>query len=648
MGLIDRITGPMRNITRATNTQAEAVDNVQERVRLSEKSTKAALENEKKNRKDLLQEIKEQEKKLKELEKAQKNSTGAEWMRNKKEIERATAAVEQYREALAGADEDIQNLTSDLEDYANRSQKWSDVATGANQLGEMFEKVGDSLEFANEILTVQTDIQRMTGLGGEALDEMTSKVHHLGSAFEQEDAEIVKAANSMSKQLNISFEEAFSLMEKGFEKGANLNGDMLEQMSEYGSQMQEIGLSAEGMVALMAKAGKDGVFSDKAIDSIKEANLSLKEMGQPQIDALKGIGIEVKDLAGKTSWEAVQMISKAMKGATAQAKQLALTDIFKGAGEDAGMSFITGLGDVDMNIDNIPSVQQAGAGIRGFMADVESWIATTMGGATQYVQGFAIAATGINSVIGIVNTLRASTTAQTIASGAATTAQWLWNAAMTANPIGIVVVAVAALVAGIVLLSNKFSWANGIVEAASSSWKEWGQVILDFVLYPLKQVWGMLEGIWKLLQGDFSGAMDSFTSPINDIVEHTGAAVEKTKAGYNKGVDDFNKKEADEARDEVWGAYIDGQQKTTIDGATGGGAAKLDGKLAPPSSGKGKGSGSGDGMSINGTGGKAFTMTLNIVNNFAGKVNSKLDIRELADEVAGVIVDRVRDQIISS
>ncbi len=45
-----------------------------------------------------------------------------------------------------------------------------------------------------------------------------------------------------------------------------------------------------------------------------------------------------------------------------------------------------------------------------------------------------------------------ATKAQTVATKAATAAQWLWNAAMNANPIGLIITAVAALTAGIVLL----------------------------------------------------------------------------------------------------------------------------------------------------------------------------------------------------
>jgi len=47
----------------------------------------------------------------------------------------------------------------------------------------------------------------------------------------------------------------------------------------------------------------------------------------------------------------------------------------------------------------------------------------------------------------------------------ATAAQWAFNAALTANPIGLVVVAVAALVAGLVLLYRRFETVRNIVKA---------------------------------------------------------------------------------------------------------------------------------------------------------------------------------------
>ncbi len=221
-----------------------------------------------------------------------------------------------------------------------------------NQMGELFESVSEQLDFTNDISNTQTALNQMDV---KNVDEMSKKIHEISKIFNEDFVEIAKAANAMTKQIGGSFESNLALLEAGYEKGANLNGDMLDQFKEYGPQIRELGLDASQMLAIMTNAGKQGVFSDKAIDSIKEANLSLKEMGKPQIEALKGIGLGVEDLAGKTSFEAVRMITKAMDGATAQAKQLALTDIFKGAGEDAGMSFILGLGTMELDPNKIPS-----------------------------------------------------------------------------------------------------------------------------------------------------------------------------------------------------------------------------------------------------------------------------------------------------
>ncbi|MEQ4489670.1 MAG: phage tail tape measure protein [Dehalococcoides mccartyi] len=55
----------------------------------------------------------------------------------------------------------------------------------------------------------------------------------------------------------------------------------------------------------------------------------------------------------------------------------------------------------------------------------------------------------------------AATVAQTVATKAATAAQWLWNAAINANPIGLIITAVAALTAGIVLLVKNWDKVTG-------------------------------------------------------------------------------------------------------------------------------------------------------------------------------------------
>ena len=75
----------------------------------------------------------------------------------------------------------------------------------------------------------------------------------------------------------------------------------------------------------------------------------------------------------------------------------------------------------------------------------------------------------------------AATIAQNVATKAAAAGQWLLNAAMSANPIGIVVIAIAALVAGFIALYNKSETfrnaVNALWDAVKGAFTKIGQTI---------------------------------------------------------------------------------------------------------------------------------------------------------------------------
>jgi TP901 family phage tail tape measure protein len=66
------------------------------------------------------------------------------------------------------------------------------------------------------------------------------------------------------------------------------------------------------------------------------------------------------------------------------------------------------------------------------------------------------------------------TTAATVATGLWTAAQWLWNAAANANPIGLVITAIALLVVAVVAIATKTTWFQTIwatmTSAMSTAW----------------------------------------------------------------------------------------------------------------------------------------------------------------------------------
>ena len=81
------------------------------------------------------------------------------------------------------------------------------------------------------------------------------------------------------------------------------------------------------------------------------------------------------------------------------------------------------------------------------------------------MQKVVISTTALNALQEIQTALQKQSAAvilaKTVATKAATAAQWLWNAAMAANPIGAVVAAVAGLVTGIVALGKALTQSSG-------------------------------------------------------------------------------------------------------------------------------------------------------------------------------------------
>lgn len=631
--LADKITGPLKKITSGTTGASEAMEHLNERVVLGERDTREALTNSRKHYGYLEGKIKETTDQIKEMqEAASRLAPGAAKAKAVREIAKANAGLDGLRKQLGETDRDIKTLEGDLSQFKQKAANWADVSLKFNQFGELVQKVGDSFAFASEIVTVQRNISRMTETTGPELDALTARVHRMGRVFKESDQEIARAANATAKQLGISYTDALDLIQAGMEKGANINGDLINQMKEYTSQAHEIGMGGAEMMALLAKAGKDGVYSDKAIDSIKEANLSLKEMGPAQLAAMRGIGLEVEDLAGKTSMEAVRMVSQAMKGANAQARQLAMADIFKGAGEDAGMNFILGLSEMETDLNKITSVEEAGSGLRAFFADVESWAASAFGGGAAYVTEFATAMTGISSMIGIFQALKSVTTAQTVATQGATIAQRGLNLAMLNNPIGWVIGGIVLLGTAVTLAWNKFEGFRmavfGVWEAVKTVFSGIGEFVKEVVL-----------GVDHLLKGVFN-PMNWFDDSYN----------------FNEGLERISKA-ASRYGEKIGASFREGQEKgaaswaasqeqkssgTQIDAALG--AGDYNRLEFGGTEGTGGGTGAGQNRNSLDGAGAAKTMSFNIeVNNVFNQVSSELDVRKIADQVARQLTDGLRE-----
>lgn len=145
-------------------------------------------------------------------------------------------------------------------------------------------------------------------------------------------------------------------------------------------------------------------------------------------------------------------------------------------------------------------------------------------------------AVGIGAIVAAVKAWQVATAAWTVVQNIATAAQVAFNIAMDANPIGIVILAIAGLVAGLTYFftqtdTGKKMWqsftnaiSTGInnIKAWFSSVKThitnvWNSVVSSVRSVP-SRITGVFQGIGKAIADKFNGFKDGVTSKFNDVV----------------------------------------------------------------------------------------------------------------------------------
>jgi len=113
-------------------------------------------------------------------------------------------------------------------------------------------------------------------------------------------------------------------------------------------------------------------------------------------------------------------------------------------------------------------------------------------------------------------------------------AQYALNAAMTANPIGIIIVAIGAVVAAIVYAYNHFQKFRAFLWATWAVIKEVGSIIVDYFV-----------GLKDILVGTFTLDSDQVARGMDKLASSTIGAgkriAEAAKKGWNEGMADFAK-----------------------------------------------------------------------------------------------------------
>ena len=153
------------------------------------------------------------------------------------------------------------------------------------------------------------------------------------------------------------------------------------------------------------------------------------------------------------------------------------------------------------------------------------YLAAVVGVAAVVFNVHAIALTAYAAVMGIV----------TAATRIWTGVQWLLNVAMSANPIGLIIIGIAALVAAVVYCWNKFAGFRAFILTMWDTLKGFGNIIKEYVINRFNDMLSGLgklgEALRKLFTGDFKGAASAAMEGLKKLsgAESVAKAVSGTK-----------------------------------------------------------------------------------------------------------------------
>jgi hypothetical protein len=235
--------------------------------------------------------------------------------------------------------------------------------------------------------------------------------------------------------------------------------------------------SAENWISAQAMA--TGIADDELRPALAALVRGTKDVGQAQ-NAL-AMAMDISTATGMDLTSVSEALAKAyqgnMRGLRALSPEMA-TMIKEGAtleevmnvlggtfGGAAAVNAQTAAGQMQRLSVSLNETKEAvGAALLPALAAVLPYLQQMASWAQENPQTFLIIAGTIGGIAAAIMVANAAITAWTVATKIATGIQLLFNLAMSANPVGLIVIGIAALIAAVVVAWNKFDWfRNGVL-----------------------------------------------------------------------------------------------------------------------------------------------------------------------------------------
>ena len=420
-------------------------------------------------------------------------------------------------------------------------------ATGkvAEELEDVFVSVSGKIVASQEdIGTAVGEVSTRFGLTGDDLDKLSTKFLEF-SKLNQTDVNTSidntqKALSAFGLDANSAGDVLDIFNKVGQDTGVSMD-TLMTGLVQNGTAFQDMGLNIEQSTVLMGQMEKSGANSETVMNGLRKALKNAASEGKPLNEALGDLEDEIKNNTNETDGlnKAYELFGKsgdqiygALKNGTLSFKDIASASTdFKGSVEKTFDKTQDGPEKFQLAIQKIktrmatmvgdlmdkysPQIEKAlntiGKVVEKLFPAIEKGIDFFIKHGETIVIILKSMAAGVATYFAYTTAIKVMTEgwkALTVVQKAVTAAQWLMNTAMSANPIGLIVAAVVALIAAFVLLWKKSDafrefWKNlweGIKNVASDLW--------DAIVGIFSAAWEAIKEVWNAVKGFFQGIWD--------------------------------------------------------------------------------------------------------------------------------------------
>ena len=393
----------------------------------------------------------------------------------------------------------------------------------------------------NTIGSAIGEVNTRFGYTGEELEDTTEQFMKFA---EITGMDATKAVQTVSKAMNNAGIDSSKYSEVLDEiaiaaQASGISAEKLtENLTKYGSQTRAAGLNTKESIALFAQFEKSGVNAEMALGGLKTAVKTWSDEGKNSRIEFQRTIQDIKDSPNvlEATQKAIDVFGSKAGTELADAihsgrfEYSEFLDIVKGSEGTVSATYDetqSGFDKAALAVQNMkttaaeladgllqkyaPQIEAAIQKITDLIDEYAPKVEDGIDWMTEHLPEIEAGVVGIGvafatwKVAGIISAVTAALAGMSAAEVVAAAKTWLLNTALLANPIGLVVAAIAALVAAFVVLWNKSDkfrefWINLWDKIKTSA-----AVVIEFIKIAFSETWDKIKKVWNVAAKYFEG-----------------------------------------------------------------------------------------------------------------------------------------------